>query len=136
MKKVFFLIFIFVFIFVVFFIDPYKNSEFAYSAIDSWYSYKNGDDDLGKTRRKLENINIIKEKKCKYKEHKNNIYIYECNIVYSPIGETVIPLAKNESIDVIVAITFNKDNYKYRVYSSKADKDVYKNDLELGYGKE
>ena len=36
------------------FMDPYKNEKFGVKAIESWFSYKNGEDDLGKTRRKIE----------------------------------------------------------------------------------
>lgn len=135
MKKVLFLITIILLLAGCFF-DFHTNGEYAEDAVISWFSYQNGTDNLGKTRRNLENISEIKEVNCNYLEHSSNIYIYKCKITYTPIGETVIPLSTNETKDVYVALTFNNsEKYKYRVYNSNEDDDVYKKDSNLNYGR-
>ena len=119
------------------FLDPYKNDENAVSAVDAWFNYTNGDDDLGATRRKAENINIIKNTTCKYVTNDDYLrYVYECKIFYTPIGETLIPLAKDETIDVYVVISYNDDRtFNYVVYHSGSENDIWKNDDVLNYGK-
>lgn len=119
------------------FMDPYKNVDDAVSAVNAWFSYKNGDDDLGATRKKIENIRTIEEVNCKYIEDDEYLrYIYKCNILYEPIGETLIPLSKDEEIDVYVAITYNDDRtFNYIVYNSSSEDGIWLKDEGLEYGK-
>lgn len=119
------------------FMDPYKNVDDAVSAVNAWFSYKNEDDDLGATRKKIENIRTIEEVNCKYIEDDEYLrYIYKCNILYEPIGETLIPLSKDEEIDVYVAITYNDDRtFNYIVYNSSSEDGIWLKDEGLEYGK-
>ena len=136
MKRIFFLSLIVGFFLTGCFLDPYRRGNYAEEAIDKWFYYENGEDDLGKTRRKLEDISSIKEKSCEYVSNDDyNRYIYKCVITYTPIGETVIPLSKNEEKTIYVALVFSSDSYTYRVYNS-SEKDAYKRDENLNYGKE
>lgn len=134
MKKTL-LIFVTIFCLTGCFFDFHTDSKYAESAINAWFSYKNDMDDLGATRRRLENISEIKSTSCKYKEHSGNKYIYKCKIVYTPIGETVIPLSKAESKNVYVALTFGDGvKYKYRVYLSSSEDKIWTKDENLRYG--
>lgn len=138
MKKT---IIIFVIIFLLTACDKgiYKNPEYAKDAVYAWFSYNENNVDLGKTRRKQEEMNELKNVTCEYLENDNkNNYIYVCNIEYSVLGETLIPLAKNNEREVVVALTFNDDmTYNYIVYNSKYKKEdkFWYNDDDLGYEK-
>jgi len=118
-------------------LDPYKNEINAASAIDSWFNYQNGETGLGTTRRKLEKIDEIVSKTCKYIENdNNNNYIFSCTITYKAISDTVIPLSKNEKINVYVALTFKDDRtFNYMIYKSGSEDKVWLKDELLNYGK-
>lgn len=134
MKKNIFLIFL---IFLIFFfvgcvLDPYKNEKYAKLVIDNWFNYQNGDDDLGKTRRKIENISTIEDTNCEFVTKYKNSYIYKCIIEYKEIGETVIPFANAKKKNVYAVFTPLKgDKYTYKVYNSKSKDKVWENDEEL-----
>lgn len=116
---------------------PYMDGKFGEKAVDAWFSYKNGEDDLGQTRKKLENIQTIEKTTCKYLENDfHNRYVYSCEISYKPIGETVIPLSQNETINVYAIFIPKKDGtFTYRVYSSDSKEGIWKEDPDLNYGK-
>ena len=135
MKKMFFSIII-LFCFTGCFLDFHTNGKYAESAVKAWFNYNENGDNLGATRKSVENISELNDITCNYVEHSRNIYIYNCKIVYTPIGETVIPLSKSEEKSVYVALKFS-DNYKYtyRVYNSSLEKGIWKNDDNLNYGR-
>lgn len=111
-------------------LDPYKKSKYGEMAIDAWYNNKT----LGETRKKIENIDEIISKDCKYLEHKKNKYVFACNVVYKEKGETVIPLSKNNKIKIYVVFIKEKGNkYDYKVYNSSSKKGVWKLDEYLNY---
>lgn len=112
-------------------VNPYHNPKFGEDAIDAWFSYS--EDNLGETRKSLENIKEIISKSCVYLEDNGSIYIYKCEVVYQPIGETVIPLSRNKTISLYVAFKPDGDSYTYRVYSSSSKNGVWKLDDDLNY---
>lgn len=118
-------------------LDPYKNGKYAESAIDAWF-LKDESNPLGEARRKQEEINEIISKVCTYEtndQYQN--YIYSCKIEYKPIGETVIPLSKNKTITVYVALTFKEDRtYSYIVYHSSSKDEIWLYDEALSFGKQ
>lgn len=116
-------------------LDPYDNKDNAEKAINVWFSYKNGNDDLGSTRKKIENIHTIKDVDCNYVANDNYLrYVYECTITYIPIGETIIPLAQDDEKKVYVVISYNEDRtYNYVVYNSSSPKGIWEHDELLGY---
>ena len=135
MKRVFFSIVI-LFCFTGCFLDFHTNGKYAESAVYAWFSYSENGDNLGSTRKVVENISEIKDIDCKYVEHSGDIYIYKCKLVYTPIGETVIPLSKNEEKSMYVALSFSKNyKYTYRVYNSSSKKGIWKSDENLNYGR-
>lgn len=117
-------------------LDPYKDGKYAQNAIDAWF-FDEKNPSLSETRRKQEGINEIVSKACTYKtndSHQN--YIYSCKIEYKPIGETVIPLSKNKTITVYVALTFKDDRtYSYIVYHSSSKDKIWEYDEALSFGK-
>ncbi len=119
------------------FLDPYKDSKYAVNAVYSWFSYNKDGVNLGEERRKLEEIGEIKDVKCKYVEHDSlKHYIYKCNIVFTLLDDTVIPLKKDEEKDVFVALTYLDDlTYNYIVYNSSYEEGVWEKDSSLGYKK-
>lgn len=125
----------FLFIIIVFLLsgcmfDPYKKPKYGEMAINAWFSDKN----LGEVRKKIENIDEFVSKKCTFLENKNNKYIFSCKIVYKEKGETVIPLSKNNTINVYVAFIKESGNkFNYKVYNSSSKKDVWKTDAYLNY---
>ena len=118
-------------------LDPYKNEDDAVSAVNAWFTYKNDKDDLGKTRKKQEQINTINDIKCQYVEKDDYLrYVYKCKITYTPSGKTIIPLAKDEEISVYTVLSYNDDRtYEYIVYNSKSKDKIWLEDDELNYGK-
>ena len=134
MKKVLFSIII-LFCFTGCFLDFHTNGKYAESAVKAWFSYSENGDNLGNTRKEIENISEIKDISCKYIEHSADIYIYKCKLVYTPIGETVIPLSKSEEKSMYVALHLYKDyKYTYRVYNSSLKEGIWKLDEDLNYG--
>lgn len=136
MKKVLF-IFAIIFLLTACSKDPYINPKYAADAVTAWFNYNENDVDLGSVRREQEEIDEIKNIECEYLESDSNKnYIYACNIEYSILGDTLIPLAKNDTKEVVVALTFQEDRaYTYIVYNSiykKEDKFWY-NDETLNY---
>jgi len=118
-------------------LDPYRHGKYAESAIDEWFSYQEGEKDLGKVRRNQESISEILNRTCSYVTNDNkNHYIYSCKIEYKPIGETVIPLSKNKTVTVYVALTFKEDrSYSYIVYHSSSKENIWLYDEELSFEK-
>ena len=118
-------------------LDHYKNEKDAVKAVNEWFSFKNEQDDLGKTRRKLEGIHEIKDVKCDFVEKDNYLrYVYNCEISYIPDGVAFIPLAKEAKINVYTVLSYNKGRtYNYVVYNSKSEKGIWKQDDLLNYGK-
>ena len=112
------------------FMDPYKNEKFGVKAIESWFSYKNGEDDLGKTRRKIENISNIDKTTCKFIEKYKTNYIFKCELTYKAIGETVIPFASAKTIELYTVFTPKSSNeFTYKVYNSKSKEGIWKTDI-------
>ena len=120
------------------FFDPYKNEDDAVKAVNEWFSFKNGKDDLGKTRRDMEEIHTIKNVTCKYIEKDDYMrYVYNCELSYIPQGITIVPLAKEAKKNVYVVVMYNDDRtYNYVVYNSNSEKDIWKRDEIIKYGKE
>ena len=109
--------------------NPYHDSKFGEIVIDTWFN----EDDLGDVRKKIENINEIIDRSCVYLEDNGSNYVYECELVYRPIGETVIPLSKNKTI-LLFAIYSPFDNtFSYRVYNSNSEYGIWKLDNDLKY---
>lgn len=135
MKKVLLIIIATIFLCTGCALDPYNNEDHAVAAVDAWFNYKNGEDDLGATRKKIENIHTIKGITCKYITNDNYLrYVYQCSISYTPIGETIIPLAQDEEIKVYTVISYNEDRtYNYVVYNSSNKKGVWEEDELLRY---
>lgn len=117
--------------------SPYMDGKFGEKAVDAWFSYKNGDDDLGQVRRKIENIQEIEEVTCQYLENDlKGKYVYQCELSYKPIGETVIPLSQSETLKVYAVFIPSQDGtFKYRVYHSDSNDGIWKEDSNLNYGK-
>jgi hypothetical protein len=110
-------------------IDPYKKGKYGEMVIDYWYN----DSILGETRKKAENMDEMLSRKCTFLESKDNKYVFSCEIVYKEKGETVIPLSKNTTIKVYAVFIKENHKYNYKVYNSKSEKNVWKNDKELNY---
>lgn len=119
------------------FLDPYRNNDYARDAVMSWFSYDKDGSTLGEVRRKQESINDIKNVSCSYVENDPyKRYIFRCNIKFTVLGETVIPLAKDKEINVYVALIYNDDRtYNYTVYNSSYKSGVWLEDENLNYGK-
>lgn len=117
--------------------SPYANGKFGVMAVEAWFSYKNGEDDLGATRKKIENIQEIEGVTCKYLENDfHGKYVYNCEISYKPIGETVIPLSQSETLNVYAVYIPDKDDtFRYRVYNSESNEGIWREDTNLNYGK-
>ena len=117
--------------------DYYENPSFGVDAVNAWFSYKNNEDDLGSTRKKLENIDTIENVECEFLEKDDyKRYIFGCEVSYIPIGNTIIPLSKDKKLNVYVVFMPNKDNtFDYKVYNSKYKKDIWLNDPDINYGK-
>ncbi len=112
--------------------SPYENSVYGEKVIDSWFGYET--DDLGKTRMNIENIYEIESKECTFKERSNNIYIFDCNIKYKEIGETIIPLSKSKTLSVYAVFILNNDGtYSYKVYNSSYEEGIWLEDKELNF---
>lgn len=109
--------------------DPYKKGKYGEMAIDAWFN----DNTLGETRKKTENMDEMISRKCTFLENKGNKYVFLCEIVYKEKGETVIPLSKNTTIEVYAVFLKENNKYNYKVYNSKSEKDVWKNDKQLNY---
>lgn len=137
MKKIIIILLTVIFFMTGCIFDPYKKTDIPIVAIDEWFFYKENDIDLGKIRRKLENIDKIKNKECIYLENDDySHYVYKCNIEYNPQGETIIPLSETKKIMVYVVITYHNDNtYEYIIYNSTSENMVWKKDPTLNYGK-
>lgn len=118
------------------FFDIYKNGKYGEEVITSWYSYKNGEDNLGAARKKVENIDKISSSECEYIDDDGKNYIYSCEIKYSPIGETIIPLTDEETLNLyVVFIPHLNGTYTYKVYNSSSEKGIWETDKELGWNK-
>ena len=117
--------------------DYYENPSFGVDAVNAWFSYKNNEDDLGSTRKKLENIDTIENVECEFLEKDDyKRYIFGCEVSYIPTGNTIIPLSKDKKLNVYVVFMPNKDNtFDYKVYNSKYKKDIWLNDPDINYGK-
>lgn len=113
------------------FLNPYTNSKYGNQVIDAWFSYKDGSNDLGKTRRTVEDIASIDDVKCKYIEKYKSNYIFKCNLTYKELGETVIPFSKAKTLDLYAVFTPNKDNFTYKVYNSTSEEGIWLKDDEL-----
>ncbi len=115
--------------------DPYENSSYGEKVIDSWFSYVTEDgEEIGKTRMKIEDISEIEKKECNFKEKNNNKYIFNCNITYKEIGETIIPLQKSKTKKVYAVFILNNDGtYNYKVYNSSSEEGIWLEDKELNY---
>ncbi len=109
--------------------NPYHNPKFGEVAIDAWF----GDDNLGDIRKKIENINEIIDRHCVYLEDNGSSYVYKCEVVYQPIGETVIPLSKNKTISLYAVYTPFDKSFSYKVYNSSSCDGVWKLDDDLKY---
>ena len=111
-------------------LDPYKKPKYGKMAVDNWFS----DSNLGEMRKKAEDIDEIVSKECTFLENKKNKYVFSCKIVYKEKGETVIPLSKNNTINIyVVFIKENGNKYSSKVYNSSSEKGVWKNDDYLKY---
>jgi hypothetical protein len=139
MKKIFLIILtilLFVGIYLLWNYDPYTNVKYGVSSVESWFSFKNGDVELGEKRKELEEIRLIKSTTCEYIENDSKgKYVFLCNIVYNPIGKTVIPLAGDDNIDVYAIFIPDGNKYSYRVYSSGSEEGIWLLDKDLNYGK-
>ena len=114
------------------FLDPYKNEKYGVQVIEAWFSYKNGEDDLGKTRKTIEDISSIDETKCDFIEKYKSNYVFKCQLTYKKTGETIIPFAKELTMDVYAVFTPEKNNeFTYKVYNSKSEENVWKTDKTL-----
>ena len=110
--------------------SPYKNSKYGEMAIDAWFNDKT----LGKTRKKIENIDNIVSSDCTYLEHNENKYVFKCKITYIEHGETVIPLSKHSEIEAYVVFIKEEGNkFDSKVYSSTSKDEVWKTDEYLNY---
>ena len=111
-------------------LDPYKQPKYGEMAIDAWFNNKI----LGEKRKEIEKIDEIVSKECKYIESKKNKYVFSCKLIYKEKGETVIPLSKNSEMNVyVVFIKKSGNKYDYKVYNSKSEKGIWKNDEYLDY---
>lgn len=113
-------------------LDPYCNGKYGVLSIDSWFS----DKELGEVRMKNANISEIVSSSCEFYESKGNKYVFDCKVTYKEIGETVIPLSKNSSMNVIaVFIKESGDKYDCKVYSDiyKLKSRAWENDEYLNY---
>ena len=76
-------IFIIGLLFISFFLtgcDNYKDESYGEQIINSWFNYSYDDVDLGKTRRKLEQIKEIESTSCTFITKYKSNYIYKCNL--------------------------------------------------------
>ena len=116
--------------------DYYEDPSFGVSAVNAWFAYKNNKDDLGETRKKIENIDSIENVECEFIEKDNyKRYIFGCEITYLPIGNTIIPLSKDKKLNVYAVFMPNNDNtFDYKVYNSKYEKGIWANDPDINFG--
>ena len=115
------------------FLDPYMKPKYGELAVSAWFS----DKDLGKLRKKAENIDEIVNTECEYLENKGNKYVFECKLTVKEQGETVIPLSKHIIKNVYaVFIKENGKKYSSKVYNSKyvkEDRKAWMEDKYLNY---
>ena len=134
--KFFLLLILIIFLFsgcTMFHIDPYVETKYGEMAVDSWFK----DKQLGKLRKKADNIDEIVSRSCEFVESKKNKYVFKCKLTIKEKGETVIPLSKN-TVKYVYAVFIKKsgNKYDYKVYNSKYTKnknDVWKEDKYLNY---
>ncbi len=134
LNKKIFLIFIFTLSFFLTgcFLDPYTNSKFGEEVVYTWFSYKEDDIDLGSVRRSVENIHEIKDVSCKFDVKYKSNYIFYCNIEYIKNSNTIIPFADTEELNVYAVFTpDSSDTYTYKVYNSKSEEGIWKQDESL-----
>ncbi len=113
------------------FLDPYTNEKYGEQVINSWFTYKDGSNDLGAVRKRVEDISSIDEIECKFVEKYNNNYIFKCTLTYKELGETVIPFSQAKKLALYAVFTPNKDNYTYKVYNSSSEENIWLSDDEL-----
>ena len=117
----------------MFYVDPYVEPKFGNMAVDAWFNEK----DLGKLRKKADNIDEIVSRSCEFIESKKNKYVFKCKLTVKEKGETVIPLSKN-TVKYVYAVFIKKmgSKYDYKVYNSKYTKGknyVWQDDKYLDY---
>lgn len=111
-------------------LSPYKKSKYGELAISTWFSNST----LGETRKKIENLDEIISKECKYLESRKNKYVFSCKVVYKEKGKTVIPLSKNSNMILYAVFIKEKGNkYDVKVYNSSSKKGVWRLDEYLNY---
>ena len=131
MKRKIITIFILCFLTTGCFLDPYTNPKYGKQAIEAWFSYKDGDNDLGKTRRSVENIGTINDQECKFIEKYKSNYIFKCTVTYKEQGETIIPFSKAKTLDLYTVFIPNKTEFTYKVYNSSSVNGIWKTDEDL-----
>lgn len=118
------------------FFDPYKKSKNGENVIKEWFSYKNGEDNLGATRKRLEEIGSIESIKCEfYIKDKGTNYIFKCEVGYLPLGETIIPLERTKIKTLYALFIPNGKTYEYKVYNSNSIENVWEIDSDINWEK-
>lgn len=114
-------------------LDPYSNPKFGEQVIDSWFSYVDGENDLGSVRKSVEDIDTIEDKVCEFIEKYKDNYIFKCTLTYKEKGETVIPFSKSKTLDLYALFNPNSEDetFTYKVYNSSSKKNIWREDEEL-----
>ena len=113
------------------FVDAYQNYKYGEMVIDNWFNYKEGDLDLGKVRRSVEEIHEIKDVNCKFQEKYKTNYIFKCTLSYTKNSDTIIPFGEPDTKDLYAVFTPNNNTYTYKVYNSKSQDKIWEEDETL-----
>ena len=132
MRKKIIMVVLFIFLLTGCFFDPYTNNKYGEMVVDSWYSYKNGEDDLGKVRREVEDIYSIEDRTCEYVTKYKSNYIFNCTIKYKEISETIIPFSNPKELKVYALFTpKGDDTFTYKIYNSSSEEGIWEKDSSL-----
>ena len=120
MKVKIFVIILFILSLTGCFLDRYTNQKYGKQVLESWFSYKIGNDDLGKVRRNIENIYEIEDTVCDYvTKYKEN-------------SDTIIPFSESKILNVYAVFTPLKNKqFTYKVYNSSSEENIWEKDSEL-----
>ncbi len=132
MKVKIFVIILFILSLTGCFLDRYTNQKYGKQVVESWFSYKIGNDDLGKVRRNIENIYEIEDTVCDYVTKYKKNYVFNCKITYKENSDTIIPFSESKILNVYAVFTPLKNKqFTYKVYNSSSEENIWEKDSEL-----